>query len=357
MPEDMTFFGGKAGLSFERTNVIDFWLVGFASIETEATPSENYVGWIANDPDDSIWYRHLRSAALMLILKYSMLAMGMPDGDIYDLAVAAMMRSVMTFDLSEGIEEISKLGLVCRKGREQLSLEKLGAYNETNEENVREKEKESLLNASSPRLGPAVRAADGFHSILVERPESRFVASEGLADIEHIRQPARSVLELEKAFDFSAGPDRLDSLSPSPPVLSATATDEVARRYSLLPLERADNFHQKRIEQEIAWLDIIISQAANRASTLKAALASATKRKARYLEQIELIQTIKSNNLQMEEKIKAEQLELDWLLKPPSNKVASTPAQMQLTPLLHRSPHAISPLGQYQYNSAGNRRH
>ena len=84
-------------------------------METQDTPSENFVGWLKNDEDGS-WYWHFRSAALMLILKYSMLSMGMPEGDIYDLTILAMMRSVLTLSLSNDIAETTKLGLVGRSG-------------------------------------------------------------------------------------------------------------------------------------------------------------------------------------------------------------------------------------------------
>ena len=109
---------------------------------------------------------------------------------------------------------------------------------------------ESPLTISSPRLTPGVCAADNFCVALVDLPESRFLASEGLSDINHIRRHARAVIELDKEFDFSPGSHRLDSLSP--PALAPEAVDEIARRYSCLPLKRANTFHQKRIEQEIA---------------------------------------------------------------------------------------------------------
>lgn len=67
------------------------------------------------------------------------------------------------------------------------------------------------------------------------------------------------------------------------------------------------------MDQEIAQLDIIILQAASRASAPKAALARASKRKAKWKEQLELIQTIKANNFMTEEKIKAEKLEDDYM--------------------------------------------
>lgn len=94
--------GTTPGLSFDRHNVIDFWRVGLASVVTEVTPEESYVGWIRNDP--GVWYRHLRTYALMLILKYCMMSMGMPQGELYELTVATIMRSVLTFDITDGID-------------------------------------------------------------------------------------------------------------------------------------------------------------------------------------------------------------------------------------------------------------
>ena len=242
--------GSNDGLSFERTNVIDFWLVGFAAVETQDTPSENFVGWLKNDEDGS-WYRHLRSAALMLILKYSMLLMGMPEGDIYDLTVSAIMRSVLTFSLSNGIAETTKLGLVCRPGRKSLSLFNLEPYGFPDRKSddmpvIPEMPEESPLTIFSPRLTPGVHAADGFCVALVDPPESRFLASEGLSNIDHIRHHARAVIELDKEFDFSPSSHQLDFLSPL--ALAPEAVDKIARHYSRLPLERADTFHQKRIK-------------------------------------------------------------------------------------------------------------
>lgn len=314
--------GELAGLRFERANVIDFWIVGFAAIETEETPAENMVGWLKTDEDNG-WYTHLRTAALMLILKYTMLSMGLPEGDIYDLTVAAMMRSVLTFGLQDIEDSSKKYELVCRPGRNPLFLEDLVpcscAYRGSEKDGKaieapeipEEREAESPLTIPLPRLRPGVRAAESLRVALLEPPESRFTASPGLSDIDHVRRHARAVISMEKEFGFSPGPYRLDTLSP--PVLVPEVVDEVACRYSRLPLERADAFHAARIEQEIARIDIIVSQAANRASALKSALARATKRKSKYKEQLELIYTIKTNNMMMEEKIKVEQQDLEQM--------------------------------------------
>lgn len=304
-----------AGLRFERANVIDFWMVRFAAIETEKTPAKNMVGWLKTDEDDG-WYTHLHTSALMLILKYTMLSMGPPEGDIYDLTVAAMMRSVLKFSPQDIENSSKKYELMCCPGQNPLFLEDLVlcpyAYRGIGKDGKaikapeipEEREAESPLTISSPRLRPGVRAAESLCVALVQPPESRFSASPGLSDIDHIRHHACTVISMEKEFDFSSGPYRLDTLSP--PVLIPEVIDEVACRYSRLALERADAFHAARIEQEIAQLDIIVSKAANWASALKATLARATKQKSKYKEQLELICTIKANNIMMEEKIKAE---------------------------------------------------
>ena len=274
LPEDMLATGETRGLLFECSNVIDFWLVGLASVVTDKTPDETYVAWIRNDPDNA-WYTHLCTSALMLILKYFMMAMGMPQGNIYKLTVATIMRSVLTFDITDGIDGMLKLTLVCRKSREPLELSKFKAYIDLVDTlsgtiTIPPTPEQTVIDLASPRLSPGVRAADAFNSALLDPSDSRFVASEGLSNAEHTRQHAQAVIQLNKAFELNPGPHQLDSLAP--PILSITAMDEIAVRYSRLPLERADDFHRTRMEYEIRCLDIITAQAANRAYVLKAAL-------------------------------------------------------------------------------------
>lgn len=116
----------------------------FASVETEETPEKKYVGWIKEGPEDYL-YNHLRVAAFSMILKYSMMKMGMPQGEVYELCIAALMRSILTFDLHEGIEQSTKLSLVCRKAQKPLNLRDYEAYiNDARETNIPALEKESL---------------------------------------------------------------------------------------------------------------------------------------------------------------------------------------------------------------------
>lgn len=169
---------------------------------------------------------------------------------------------------------------------------------------IPEMAEESPLTISSSQLTPGARAVDDFRVALVKPPESGFIASESLSNIDHIRHHVCVVIELDKKFDFSPGPYQLNILSLF--ALTSEVVDEIAYRYSRLPLERANTFYQKHIEQEIAQFDIIVLQAANYASTFKATLTQVTKRKAKYKEQLELIQTIKTNNLNIEDKIQIE---------------------------------------------------
>lgn len=99
IPEDILSSSLNASLSFERTNIMDFWLVGFAIVETGDTSSKNFVGWLKNDKNGS-WYQHLCSATLMPILKYSMLSIGIPKDNVYKLIILKMICPVFTFSLT-----------------------------------------------------------------------------------------------------------------------------------------------------------------------------------------------------------------------------------------------------------------
>lgn len=79
---------------------------------TKTTLKGKYVGWIQSDLDNAI-YNHFHTSSLILILMYLMLAIEMPQGKIYKLTIAMLMRSVLTFDIAEGIAETWKFALVC----------------------------------------------------------------------------------------------------------------------------------------------------------------------------------------------------------------------------------------------------
>lgn len=57
-------------------------MIRFATVKNEKSPAENIVNWPKNDFDDS-WYKYLRAMALILILKYTMLAMSISADNVY----------------------------------------------------------------------------------------------------------------------------------------------------------------------------------------------------------------------------------------------------------------------------------
>ena len=81
LPENILATGKTSSPFCKRSNVIDFRLVELASVITDKTPNKTYVAWNYNDLDNA-WYTYLCTSALILILKYSIMAMGIPQGDI-----------------------------------------------------------------------------------------------------------------------------------------------------------------------------------------------------------------------------------------------------------------------------------
>ena len=114
LPENILATGKLWGLFFERSNVIDFWLVELASVVTDKTLDKTYVAWICNDSDNA-WYIYFHTFALMLILKYSMMVMGMLQGDIFELTVAIIICSVLKFNITDSIDGMLKSTLVYCK--------------------------------------------------------------------------------------------------------------------------------------------------------------------------------------------------------------------------------------------------
>ncbi len=74
-----------------------------------------------------------------------------------------------------------------------------------------------------------------------------------------------------------------------------------------------------QVEHEIARLDIIAAQAANCTSAFKNAFNCIQSRKAKRLEQFEIIVTIKNNNIQTAATIAKKHMELDCLYLNPND--------------------------------------
>lgn len=224
-----------AGLCFKYENVIDFWMGGLTIVETKKTPAENIVSWLKNDSNCG-WYKHLRTTTLMLILKYTMLAMGMPASNVYKLTITAMMRSIFTFKIEDIESKSKKYELVYCFGRKPLLLEDFIPYMYIDNEKdskaldveIAEREAKSSFTLSLPQLRSGVSVAESLHVVLIEPPESRFAASPDLSDVDHICHHTRTIISIEKNIGFSLGLYYLDILSP--PVFAPEVMDEVIHR-------------------------------------------------------------------------------------------------------------------------------
>lgn len=74
--EDTLSIEDLADLPFKYGNEIDFWIVALAAMKTKETPTENIMCWVKNNSEDG-WYKDLQTVALMLILKYIILVIGL----------------------------------------------------------------------------------------------------------------------------------------------------------------------------------------------------------------------------------------------------------------------------------------
>lgn len=102
-PEDMIKFDRKEGIIFDCVNVLNFWLIKFALVETEEIPKDKYVGLVKKNPKNSL-YNHLSVAALSMILKYSIMKIGIPQEEVYKLTIVALMQSILIFNSHKSIK-------------------------------------------------------------------------------------------------------------------------------------------------------------------------------------------------------------------------------------------------------------
>ena len=181
----MLIFEKKGPITFDRVNIINFWLIRFILMKTKDTPNAKFVSWIRDDLEKYL-YKYLLISAIKMIFKYNMIKMKMSKRNMYKLIVTAIMRSVLTFNLFEDIEQWMKLLLVCRKMRKKLNLEDYKPYSSNGEDmSIPKSEKKSPINISSPQLTLSICATSIFYLALVNSPESLFIASPELSNIQH----------------------------------------------------------------------------------------------------------------------------------------------------------------------------
>lgn len=305
----MLYFNDKEGITFSRANVIDFFMMGLAAVETIDSEDEGFVGWIKDDEDDT-WYSALRSVGLALILKYCMMQMNTPKGDVYELAVHTMIRSIVTFDVKDGFTQDLKSRLVCKKSESPLNLDGLlpmvfpadGPYE------LPILPSPDPIITSSPRTAPGVRAASIFDKALLSPTHSSFTPGEGPTDQDFQRDHVKKLIALNKRLEIQPSVHRIDSLSP--PVYAADKADAIGKMYAYLPLEAADEWHKKRMIHEAARLELIIAQAANRHAQIESRIAAIDRRRAQRAKQQDTIRQIKLANGQKQLELEAAEKKL-----------------------------------------------
>lgn len=310
----MLYFNDKKGISFSRANVIDFFMVGLAAVETKDSKDECSIGWIKDDEDDT-WYNALRTVALSLILKYCMMQMNTPKGDVYELAVHMMIRSVVTFDVKDGFTQDLKLRLVCKKSETPLILDGLlplvSSADRPNEVPIVLSPDPILT--SSPSIVPGVRAASAFEKALLSPAPSSFAPREGPTDDDFHKDHVTQLIALNKRLEIQPSVHRIDTLSP--PIYAADKADAIGKMYAYLPLEAADEWHRKRMVHEAARLQLITAQAANRHAQIESRIAAIDRRRVQRAKQQETIRQIKAANAQKQLELEAAEKELQRQIK------------------------------------------
>lgn len=67
----------KKKITFDCINIFYFWLIGFALVKTKKTLKDKYISWIKKNPKNYL-YDHFYVIAFSIILKYSMIKIGIP---------------------------------------------------------------------------------------------------------------------------------------------------------------------------------------------------------------------------------------------------------------------------------------
>lgn len=131
----------------------------------------------------------------------------------------AKMRFMFTFKLNYVEIENKKFKLIYCRDETKLLLEDFVPYihedNETIEFDVviLEKKAKISLILFYPQIRTGVCIVKSYYITLVEPPESRFTASLGLFDINHVCRRTCAVILIDKDFGFSLEPYCLDILS------------------------------------------------------------------------------------------------------------------------------------------------
>lgn len=133
-----------------------------------------------------------------------MLVMDIPAGNIYELMVTAMMRSVFIFKIKDMESKSKKYELIYCLSRKPLLLEDHVLYiyidswknGKVVDTEILEREAKSSLTLSLPQLHLDIHALENLCIALIEPPESRFFVSPDLYNVEHIYCNACAIISI-----------------------------------------------------------------------------------------------------------------------------------------------------------------
>lgn len=310
-PEDMLNFGGLQGLTWGKPNLIDFWLVGIASVETEGT-SDGKVGWIQDDKD-GVWEQALNQAALSMIRMYCLVAVDLPDQEVCDIALRSLLRSVTTFKFSD-FTPTRKAVLLCNslcmphsiKGLEPHQYESVPTA--TFPSPLMSVESWEEEGPSSPQEHIGIRSSSDIKNQILPL-EGRFRAASEAKDLAFTKGHAQDLSATMRDIQFPPAPHRLDSFRAPP--YSADITSEIGSLYGRLPFGGKCVMHRQMVEAEMQRLSILIGKAADRREDLKKELAfvvSAEQRRARC---IATLREVKESNAGIKKDITSRMAALD----------------------------------------------
>lgn len=125
--------------------------------------------------------------------------MGMLQEDIYKLTIATIMRLVLTFDITNSINEMLKSMLVYCNSQEPLKLSKFNTYMDLTDIfsgtiTILLIPEQTAINLASLQLSPGVQIVDAFTLAFFNSLNSWFIASKNLSNAEYTYQHIQEVI-------------------------------------------------------------------------------------------------------------------------------------------------------------------
>lgn len=237
------------GLTFKKSNVIDFWSVRPSAVQTKETSSER-LGWLQQD-DDSTWFAALESAALTLIMGYVILAKGVQKEPLFHGLLKSLIRKVQTFGFGK-LTEMRKLNLVFSlpTGKEEFGS---GIAIHEYESDV------TLASSSSPvdeGCKPDAAACDDLFGVAAANKAKHDQAAQE-EDARIMQDLASVTAEILTDAEYGSQSFCLDSIRP--PCLENHIADAIGFEYSRAQFAAKHLLHVDLIKLEIKRINTLVA--------------------------------------------------------------------------------------------------